>query len=180
MLNAFKTSKWVKFVSHIFIDEAHCVVQWGDGFRPKYSMLCQLRTMFPEALLVALTATATLATQKAICKTLSMNNVNVVSSNINRGNIKYICERRLPNSGSGRNTDDSYTACFLPFIEELAHMSYYPKTVIFTGLKWCGFAHHLACQVLRTDQQPLHFVECVTQYHAHLTASVRDFGFMQL
>lgn len=57
----FTKASWSKYVTHIFVDEAHCVLQWGEEtFRPKYRELHNLKAVFPEALFVAVTATATL------------------------------------------------------------------------------------------------------------------------
>lgn len=45
-------------VSLIAIDEAHCISQWGPSFRPDYVALEGLRAAFPQAPIMALTATA--------------------------------------------------------------------------------------------------------------------------
>lgn len=46
-------------VSLIVVDEAHCISQWGYDFRPSYLHIAELRTLFPAAPVLALTASAT-------------------------------------------------------------------------------------------------------------------------
>ncbi|TIP32002.1 MAG: ATP-dependent DNA helicase RecQ, partial [Mesorhizobium sp.] len=50
-------------VSLIAIDEAHCISQWGPAFRREYEDLSQLRGVFPQVPIIALTATADEATR---------------------------------------------------------------------------------------------------------------------
>ncbi len=53
-------------VNSLTIDEAHCISEWGHDFRPEYRRLIQVRELFPEAVCMALTATATPRVQKDI------------------------------------------------------------------------------------------------------------------
>src|SRR5262245_16391710 len=53
-------------VNQIAIDEAHCISEWGHDFRPEYRQLAQLRELFPETPVMALTATATRRVQSDI------------------------------------------------------------------------------------------------------------------
>src|SRR5919108_5437168 len=46
-------------VDCLTIDEAHCISEWGHDFRPEYRQIVNVRTNFPHAVCVALTATAT-------------------------------------------------------------------------------------------------------------------------
>lgn len=45
-------------LSLIAVDEAHCISQWGHDFRPAYHNIAALRTLHPNANVIALTATA--------------------------------------------------------------------------------------------------------------------------
>ena len=62
-------------VNLIAVDEAHCISQWGHDFRPAYRKIKNLRSLCPDAAVIALTATATkawkLETQSTMAQPLS-------------------------------------------------------------------------------------------------------------
>lgn len=74
-------------VSCITIDEAHCVSEWGHDFRPDYLELAAIRRQFPEAVCLALTATATTRVREDIAQNLQMKNPAVFVASFNRENI---------------------------------------------------------------------------------------------
>lgn len=74
-------------ISCITIDEAHCISQWGHDFRPDYLEISSIRNFFPDASILALTATATSQVQKDIITNLHMRNPAVYVSSFNRSNI---------------------------------------------------------------------------------------------
>lgn len=74
-------------ISCITVDEAHCVSQWGHDFRPDYLEISTMRRYFPQAVMVALTATATDQVRQDIIKNLSMKSPAVFISSFNRENI---------------------------------------------------------------------------------------------
>lgn len=59
-------------VSCLTIDEAHCISEWGHDFRPEYRRISEIRQLFPKAVCLALTATATETVRKDIKKTLQL------------------------------------------------------------------------------------------------------------
>lgn len=74
-------------VKCITIDEAHCVSEWGHDFRPDYMEIASFRAQFPNAVCLALTATATKQVQKDIILNLRMKNPEIKIASFNRENI---------------------------------------------------------------------------------------------
>ena len=77
-------------VSCITIDEAHCISEWGHDFRPEYRRISEIRQLFPKAVCLALTATATETVRKDIKTTLQLGknkHYKEFISSFNRPNI---------------------------------------------------------------------------------------------
>ncbi|MEA3287807.1 MAG: DNA helicase RecQ [Candidatus Marinimicrobia bacterium] len=69
------------------IDEAHCISEWGHDFRPEYRQLMDLRATFPEAVCLALTATATQRVQQDIRRSLHFETSASFVASFNRENL---------------------------------------------------------------------------------------------
>lgn len=82
------TLKNVK-VSLLAVDEAHCISQWGNDFRPAYSQVGQFRRQLGNPVTMALTATATPRVQEDILTVLGLDPGEVKTFNlgINRPNL---------------------------------------------------------------------------------------------
>lgn len=74
-------------INCITIDEAHCVSEWGHDFRPDYLSISNARKHFPNAVCLALTATATASVQQDIIKNLQLYRPTVFTASFNRKNI---------------------------------------------------------------------------------------------
>ena len=76
-------------VSLIAVDEAHCISEWGHDFRPAYRDLNDLREDFPQAPVMALTATATPQVRDDIATQLGLEGAATYVSSFNRPNLTY-------------------------------------------------------------------------------------------
>ncbi len=69
------------------IDEAHCISEWGHDFRPEYRQLIEVKSRFPKAVCIALTATATPQVQKDIKNSLNFADSNEFIDSFDRKNL---------------------------------------------------------------------------------------------
>ena len=74
----------------IAVDEAHCISQWGNDFRPAYLKIANLKTNFPKTPILALTASATPRVKKDILQILKIENATVFEKSFDRDNIAYM------------------------------------------------------------------------------------------
>jgi len=69
------------------IDEAHCISEWGHDFRPEYRQLVEVRQRYPQAVCLALTATATPRVRQDIIRSLGFTQANEFVASFNRENL---------------------------------------------------------------------------------------------
>lgn len=91
-------------ISMLTVDEAHCISQWGQDFRPSYREIIDFLRMLPKRPIVsAFTATATEQVKQDICNILQLQQPKVVVTGFDRPNLYF---RVLPRKG-GRETDNA-------------------------------------------------------------------------
>ena len=132
----------------IVIDEAHCIIEWGEDFRPCFKQLSELRSVFPDCNILALSATVSQRGVTFIKSNLKMIKCVVVSTCPSKDNISITVLKKPPSSNTGLN---SYKFVFEPIILELKYKgAAFPLTIVYCcgNLDWVGFAYQLAQQLL--------------------------------
>ena len=77
-------------VSFVAIDEAHCVSQWGQDFRPSYLDIKEfISSLEKRPVVAAFTATATEIVKQDICSLLGLRNPQEVATGFDRENLYF-------------------------------------------------------------------------------------------
>lgn len=80
-------------ISMITVDEAHCISQWGQDFRPSYLKIVDFIKILPKRPIIsAFTATATEEVKEDVICTLGLKNPKVVVTGFDRENLYYSVE----------------------------------------------------------------------------------------
>ena len=87
-------------ISMVTVDEAHCISQWGQDFRPSYLKIIDfVNRLRKRPILSAFTATATEDVKNDIACILNLKNPNIIVTGFDRENLYYRVE-------SNRRKDD--------------------------------------------------------------------------
>ena len=80
-------------ISMVTVDEAHCISQWGQDFRPSYLKIVQFIKILPKRPIIsAFTATATEVVKEDIQCVLGLCNPEVLATGFNRENLYFAVE----------------------------------------------------------------------------------------
>ncbi|MEG0048074.1 MAG: RecQ family ATP-dependent DNA helicase [Clostridia bacterium] len=78
-------------IALIAVDEAHCVSQWGQDFRPSYLHIAEFVNQLPKRPPVgAFTATATKQVKLDIAQMLELQNPYCITTGFNRPNLRFV------------------------------------------------------------------------------------------
>lgn len=80
-------------VSLLAIDEAHCITEWGNEFRPVYRRLGMFRALLGRPPTIALTGSATPAARADILSVLRIPDAHVVVTSFDRPNLRFAVRR---------------------------------------------------------------------------------------
>lgn len=93
-----ESSEFVQFaketgISMVTVDEAHCISQWGQDFRPSYlKIISFIKQLSKRPVVGAFTATATEEVRDDIISTLNLIEPRVVVTGFNRENLYFSVE----------------------------------------------------------------------------------------
>lgn len=96
LVNGFLDVLYNLKVSMITIDEAHCISQWGQDFRPSYMQIVDFINKLPvRPIISAFTATATSLVKEDIINILNLQDPYVLVTGFDRSNLYF--EVQKPN-----------------------------------------------------------------------------------
>lgn len=137
-------------ISMLTVDEAHCISQWGQDFRPSYLKIVNfIRALPKRPVISAFTATATQEVREDVVCTLGLRQPNIITTGFDRENLYYSVEQV-------RKKDD--------FI-----VDYIEKHPDESGIIYCATRKNVdnLCALLANKGV------AVTKYHAGLSAEER-------
>lgn len=137
-------------IAMLTVDEAHCISQWGQDFRPSYLKIVQFIRQLPNRPVIsAFTATATETVQEDITCVLGLRNPTVLVTGFDRRNLYFAVE-----------TPRKKDVCLLQYVQEHSGES---------GVIYCATRKNVEAvyEKLAAMQMP------VTKYHAGLSGEER-------
>ena len=147
----------------------------GDDFRQDYGKLGMLCATFPNAPVLALTATANKKDRKLIKESLGLKKCVELVANPDSKNIFYATSFR-----EGHGADSIENIC-RPIANNLLTMGIdYPLTIIYMPLKWCGYVYRLFESIMGINQYyppgslPVPKNRLFAQFHAPQTSAMKE------
>lgn len=139
-------------ISMVTVDEAHCISQWGQDFRPSYLKIVDFMKQLPGApILSAFTATATEVVKNDIARILELKNPSIVVTGFDRKNLYYKVEHL-----TGKQKD----AFIISYITNHANES---------GIIYCATRKNVDALYEILLKQGI----SVTRYHAGMNTDIR-------
>ncbi len=81
-------------ISMVAVDEAHCVSQWGQDFRPSYLKILEFVDRLPKRPVIsAFTATATKQVKEDIIRILRLSDPTVMTTGFDRANLYFAVKK---------------------------------------------------------------------------------------
>jgi len=144
-------------ISLVAVDEAHCISQWGQDFRPSYTHIPRFVAQLPtRPIVAAFTATATQQVRDDISKLLQLHDPFVLTTGFDRPNLHFEVQRP--------KTTSSKTPHLLAFLQTQAQQHGEQSGIVYCSTRK---AVEQVCQRLNEAGFD------ATRYHAGLTEQER-------
>ncbi len=127
-------------VSFITIDEAHCISQWGYDFRPSYLKIADIRSIKPDAPVLALTATATPTVVDDIQEKLGFREKRVFNMSFERKNLAYVVRHTSDKQGELIHILQNVNGSAIVYVHSRRHAKETAELLCDTGMK-ASFYH---------------------------------------
>lgn len=150
MTDAFQSLVQEVDISMTAVDEAHCISQWGQDFRPSYLKIVEFINMLPKRpVIAAYTATATKQVKEDILCILGLHDPTVVVTGYDRKNLYFAVKK--------------------PKDKKAQLLDYLSKNREKSGIIYCNTR-----KTVEEVEMELRRAGCpVTRYHAGLTDAER-------
>ena len=76
-------------ISLVAVDEAHCISEWGQDFRPSYRTISKIKEFLNDVSIIALTATANQRVLNDICENLKLIEPQIFRKSFYKKNLAY-------------------------------------------------------------------------------------------
>lgn len=137
-------------ISMVAVDEAHCISQWGQDFRPSYLKIVEfIETLPVRPVIAAYTATATRQVKEDIVCILGLNNPEIVVTGYNRKNLYFSVKK--------------------PKDKKAQLLDYLGKNKEKSGIIYCNTRK----TVEEVEYELIQYGYSVTRYHAGLSDAER-------
>lgn len=99
----------------VVVDEAHCISQWGHDFRPSYLNISNLRNVLPNAIFMAVTASAPPLVVADIQKYLKLKKPTIYYGDFKRKNLHFFVRKTHDKTGFLLKTLTQTEGCAIVF-----------------------------------------------------------------
>ncbi len=103
-------------INLIAVDEAHCISQWGNDFRPSYKKIEVLRKIHPSVPMIALTASATKEVIDDIVVELDLFQPKIFKQSFFRVNLGYRVENIVDKNYKLTQILDTYSGTSIVYV----------------------------------------------------------------
>lgn len=144
-------------VNLIVVDEAHCISQWGYDFRPPYLEIAAIRTLQPQATILAVTATATPNVATDIKLKLKFRREKVFQSNFARENISYMVLHETDKIGRIKRIIQKVGGCGIVYVRNRKKTEEIARTLNENGIS--ALSYHAGLPIKERDKRQQDWME---------------------